>query len=427
MTDADAHYVSPEQLCIGLYIHLDLAWMDHPFTFSSFKIKNAQQIETLKGLGLERIRYDPERSDALPPRLDEPTEPAPAPPTPAAEPADAAVAAAIAEKKARAEQLARLRSEIEEVERRFTKAADSLRHISRNVFAQPEQALEEADGLVTDLVATALSKGDVKIHAMSQQLGEDVYFHSLNVSVLALILGRTIHLREDEMHQLGLGALFHDIGQNEVPAAITSKKEPLTRAEQAIYEQHCKLGLKVAKRLGLSERATQVLLQHHEMADGNGYPDKLQGNQISLFARIVAITNAYDNLCNPPQIANALTPAETLAQMFAVQRSKFDDGLLRGFIKCMGVYPPGSLVQLSDRSFGLVLSVNPNHPLKPSVMLYEPSIPKEAAPIVDLEQEAELRIVKSMRANLLSREILAYLSPRKRVTYYFDEQKPQRR
>jgi len=424
MAEAEAQYVTPDQLCVGLYIHLDLAWMDHPFTFSSFKIKNDEQIETLRGLGLERIRYDPERSDVLPRRVFD--EPEAQPEQPAAPRISDAAAAALAEKKARMAQLARLREEIEEVERRFTRAAESLKHIARNVFGQPEQAFAEADGLVSDLVDTALSKGDVKIHAMSQQLGEDVYFHSLNVSVLALILGRTIHLRPDEMHQLGLGALFHDIGQNELPGSITAKKEPLTRAEQAVYEQHCKLGLKVAKRLGLSERATLVLLQHHEMADGSGYPERLQGNQISLFARIVAICNTYDNLCNPPQITNALTPAEALAQMFALQRAKFDDGLLRSFIKCLGVYPPGSLVQLSNGQFGLVLSVNPNHPTKPSVMLYDPHVPKEAALIVDLEREDQLKITKSLRAALLSREALAYLSPRQRVTYYFDQQQNKR-
>ncbi|MDP1704298.1 MAG: HD-GYP domain-containing protein, partial [Sulfurimicrobium sp.] len=90
---------------------------------------------------------------------------------------------------------------------------------------------------------------------------------------------------------------------------------------------------------------------------------------------------------------------------------------------CLGVYPPGSIVQLSNEMLGMVVSVNSAKPLKPNVLVYDPDIPKDEAVIVSLEREAELNISKSLRPGQLPREVYQYLDPRKRVTYYFDPKK----
>src|SRR5690606_39919746 len=108
----------------------------------------------------------------------------------------------------------------------------------------------------------------------------------------------------------------HDIGQLEIPDAILAKREPLTRAEQALLETHCRIGVRLGRKLGLSDAALAVIAQQHELADGSGYPDRLQGHGISVIARIVRIANRYDNLCNPVDVASAITPNEALSQMF---------------------------------------------------------------------------------------------------------------
>lgn len=416
---AEPPYVLPEQLCVGLYIHLDLSWMDHPFAFDNFKIRTQAQIDRIRSLGLARIRIDPARSDCdpLPPPR---REAAPAPREVVAVP-DPALLAELAEKRRRIEEIARLRNEIDRVERQFLRAAESMRKINRECYGNPEGALAEAEAVIGQLVQTALSDDDVKVHAINQQLGDDVYFHALNVSMLAMILGRAIHLKADELQVLGMGALFHDIGLIEVPGAILGKSEPLSRAEQALYELHTQHGLKIGRRMRLPAAVQTVIAQHHERADGSGYPAGLSGHQISLPARIVALANAYDNLCNPPRAPSGLTPAEAIALLFKQQREHFDDSLLRLLIRCLGVFPPGSVVELTDQRFAMVLSVNPLQAIRPALMLYDPEVPKEAALLLDLATAPEsLKIKRALRPNQVPRDVLLYLNPRARVTYAID-------
>ncbi|MBL8460536.1 MAG: HD-GYP domain-containing protein, partial [Zoogloea sp.] len=152
----------------------------------------------------------------------------------------------------------------------------------------------------------------------------------------------------------------------------------------------------------------------------SGYPNKLKGEQIDPLARIVSLVNYYDNLCNPVDLSKAMTPHETLSLMFAQRRAKFDTRALQVMIRCLGVYPPGTVVKLSNDAIALVSSVNPSKPLRPWVTVYDASIPKDEAIMLDLEEEPDINIAKALRPIQLPAEVYEYLSPRKRVTYYFD-------
>jgi HD-GYP domain-containing protein (c-di-GMP phosphodiesterase class II) len=202
------------------------------------------------------------------------------------------------------------------------------------------------------------------------------------------------------------------------------KLEPLSNGERHLYKVHCQCGVEMAKRLQLAAPVVSIIHEHHEFFDGSGYPQKLKGETISLLARIVAITNHYDELCNPVNIANALTPHEALSIMFAKLRNKFDPKLLQIFVRCLGVYPPGTIVQLSNGLIGMIATVNTARPMKPMIVVYDADIPKDEAILVDLEVETDLNIAKAIRPAQVSGEIYNYLSPRKRVSYYFDPAKP---
>jgi putative nucleotidyltransferase with HDIG domain len=423
----DQHYVQPEQLCLGLYVHLDMGWMDHPFTFSSFLIKTERQIESIRKLGLKRIRYEPSKSLQPPPEEPPPT-PAAAPQAEphselaAAEVAPDSDAELIAAKKTRSAQLERIKRQIGAVEQQFRRAADSMRSITRNLDSHPLDAHREGTKLVGDLVDTVFGKAEVMLHAMSEKMGDDAYFHPLNVTVLSLILGRALEFDEATLREVGMGALFHDIGKTNLPRSLVAKQDQFMLTEGAMLEQHCVHGLTIARQMNMSEAGQMMLLQHHEYLDGTGYPDRLKGDAIGPLVRVVTIANTYDNLCNPHNIAHALTPSEALSRMFASMRSKLDPLQLQVFIRCLGVYPPGSIVQLSNDMVCLVLSSSSKQPMRPNVFVYDPQVPKEDGLIICLEREPELKIVKSLRPGQLPREIYQYLNPRKRVAYYFDPQ-----
>jgi hypothetical protein len=122
----------------------------------------------------------------------------------------------------------------------------------------------------------------------------------------------------------------------------------------------------------------------------------------------------------PADLAKAMTPHEALSLMFAQRRAKFDARALQVMIRCLGVYPPGTVVKLSNDALALVSSVNPAKPLRPWVTVYDPDIPKDEAIMLDLEEEPDINIAKALRPIQLPPEVYEYLSPRKRVTYYFD-------
>ena len=175
---------------------------------------------------------------------------------------------------------------------------------------------------------------------------------------------------------------------------------------------HCHYGVEIGKKLLLAAPVLAVIREHHELFDGTGYPAKLKGEAIGLLSRIVVIANYYDELCNPPLIADALTPHEALSLMFAK--------LLQIFIRCLGVYPPGTIVQLSNGVLGMVATVNTARPMKPTLVVYDADVPKDEAIMLDMEQEAEINISKAIRPAQVPREVYSYLSPRKRVSYSFD-------
>lgn len=412
--------ISVDQLCVGLYVHLDMRWLDHTFARNSFLLKNAGQIDAIKRLGITEIRVEPARCTRRP--LPLPAQ-APEPPVPAAPSAEEN--ALINEKKARIERIRAERAAIARCEKEFAKAGSALKSIERNVFSRPQEAYAEADKLVQQMLDALLADKAIAIHLMNDKIaGEDVYFHSLNVSVLAMMVAKELGLPDEDIKAVGIGCLFHDIGKGEIPAAIVNATQPLNRAQKNLLQLHCQYGLNAVAKLGLPKGALDIVGQHHEYLDGSGYPQRLRGEAIAQVARIACVVNAYDNLCNRTNPADSLTPYEALSTMFAQQRHLFDAGALNMFIRCMGVYPPGTLVRLSDETLGMVISINSGKPLRPSVLIYDPNVPKDEAIILDLSQESDLEISASLKPGQLGPEAYDYLSPRKRMSYFLDTPKP---
>ncbi len=415
-------FVDVAALRVGLYVYLELGWMSHPFPLSHFKIATQEQIATIQGLGLKRVRWseaqsDPEAAAAL---TGKPL-PSPGPGADAAQTPDAqAEPREPAAVRHRREALSQQRASLMVCEKQFSEAARECRGMNELVMTAPREAGERAVALSRAMLDKMVGSGDLALRLLSDASGDRASAHAVNVALLSLLLARNLGWSESDLMDLGVGALTHDIGKLQLPERVRSRQDHFSPAEQRLYEDHVAYGVQAGRSMGLASGALMVIAQHHEMLDGTGFPVRAFDERISQAARLVAIVNRYDNLCNPHMPSQALTPHEALSLMFAQGRSKFDSLLLNAFIKMMGVYPPGSLVQLSDERFAMVVGVNASRPLKPRVLAYERKVPREEALIVDLQDLGDVAIRRSLKPVGLPPEALVYLSPRHRVAYFFE-------
>jgi len=401
--------IAVEKLRVGMFIQLDGGWLSHPFPLSSFRIAGEDQIATLRSLGLRELRWVPEKSD-LPDEGLHSTSQAGAQPS-----QDQAAVQA----QQRRQDLQIQRELIQRCEHQQAAAAKSWREAHDSVGANPKQAALGAQSLTQAMLDDMLDAQEIGIRLVAGG-GDRAAGHALNVAIISLLIARTLGLPEDELLDLGVGALMHDVGKTEVQDRFRHAEDGFSSFELSAYRDHVAKGVAVGHRMGLSVGALNVLAQHHEHADGSGFPLKHGGERLSRGSRIVALVNRYDNLCNPQARTLALTPHEAVSVLFAQGRQRFDAAVLNAFIRMMGVYPAGSLVQLTDDRFGLVVGVNSSRPLKPRVLVHEPNLPRSEALVMDLERTPNLGIRRSLPASKLPKPAIEFLDPRPRVAYYFE-------
>ena len=243
---------------------------------------------------------------------------------------------------------------------------------------------------------------------------------SVPFALISLLLARSLGLAAEELLDLGVGALMHDLGKIELPERVRHVESGAGAAELNAYRDHVAKGVALGKKIGLTAGALAVIAQHHEHADASGFPQRLSGERITLASRVLVLVNRYDNLCNPSTRVPPLTPHEAVAMLFAQGRARYDTAVLNAFIRMMGVYPAGSLVQLTDDRYAIVMAVNSTRPLKPRVLVHEPGVPRAEALLLDLEQASDVGIRRSLTAGKLPVTTLEYLDPRPRVHYYFE-------
>ena len=424
--------IEVDALRIGMFVHLDMGWLSHPFPLSSFKITSNDQIATIRSLGLQRVRWTPGQSDIVhesepPGPTQQPLQPGE---VPAVDASDQAIVQATPEASpmppdaaARVQRMRRLadqRAALQVCERQFTEASHACKHVTELVHAQPMLAREQAEKLSRALVDKMIGDRELCIRLLSDAAGDKASMHSLNVSIISLLMGRSFGLSDADMLDLSVGALLHDIGKLDLPDRVRHRDEQFSAAELRYYEEHVAHGIAQGRKMGLSPGALLVIGQHHEHADGTGFPLRLNTDRMTAAARIVSLVNRYDNLCNPNIASKALTPHEALSLLFAQGKTKFDTAILGAFIRMMGVYPAGSTVQLTDDRYAIVVAVNSSRPLKPRVLIHESKVPRDEALILDLESAQGLGIRRSVKPAQLPAASLDYLAPRPRIAYFFE-------
>jgi putative nucleotidyltransferase with HDIG domain len=420
-----------------MFVHLDLGWWAHPFALSSFLITSPEQITTIRRLGLRQLRWSPEKSRLASPSseagdgvgvgelagrvaVEALAEPVTAAEGAATTLATDTVAALPARPAAPLDPLAAQQAAQRLCEQQYAEAGRSWHESQRLVPSAPAQALAVTEGLTRALLDKLLVDREMCVRVISDAGSDRHSGHALNVAVIALLMGRVFGFDEGEMLDLGIGALLHDVGKIELPERARHGELCLSPREHQAYREHVPLGVAIGQRMGLTEGALAVLAQHHEMADGSGFPARLNLDRMAIGARIVALVNRYDKLCNPAQVAGALTPHEALSTMFAQSRTRFDATMLNAFIRMMGVYPPGSLVQLTDDRYATVVSCNSSRPLKPRVLVCDTQVPAADALLLNLDGQVDLGIRRSLKATQLPAAARDYLSPRQRMVYFFE-------
>ena len=429
--------ITHKELRKGLYVRLNGSWFSHPFPTNTFKIRTTKELTTLQKLRKVEILFDPERSD---PEVDDEEElleetaqvsveeetVAESPGKGKVEDKQELVPEEIPVKLEAAEAFSQYCEGFKKADRAYQEAFQQSKSVMQDLSTGNIEGIQKAKDMVAtlgDLLENPDATTSMLNVMISNEMGQGMYMHALNVGVLCLMVGKEFDLSEDELHMLALGAVFHDIGELNVPGKILLKRPNLTASERDSYRQHPRFGKDMVRKFSCFPKPSlDMIYQHHERLDGSGYPMGLKGKEaISLFSRIVMVVDRYDDLCNDPDIEKRLTPSEALSHLFVKQKTVFWSEAVVALVRVLGVYPPGSIVLLSDESIGMVVNINAKNRLRPLILLYREDGSSEQEAILDLEEHEDLTICQNLRPRDVSREAAEYLSPRRMVQYLVGE------
>lgn len=216
---------------------------------------------------------------------------------------------------------------------------------------------------------------------------EYTYTHSINVSILAVLLGKHLGLDKSALLKLGLAGMYHDVGKARIPESILNKPGKLTENEFQTMKAHPLEGYKIMqKQVDLDPEILRAVVEHHERHDGAGYPRGIKGEDIGRFSRIIAVVDVYDALTSKRVYKDAMAPAKALGMMYQLRDKDFPPHAIENFIRCIGVFPVGSFVRLSGGEFGIVVSANAARSTKPKIkVVMDVRMRPQMARLLDLE------------------------------------------
>lgn len=203
-----------------------------------------------------------------------------------------------------------------------------------------------------------------------KESGEYRYHHGVAMAVWAAILGRHIGLHQQELEKLAVGCAMCDIGMTQLPPELLDQAENLDEKQLRIIRAHPKMGAEmVAKSDDADMEVLAIIENHHERADGSGYPMGIEGAAIPLLARIAGIVDAYDAMITPRPYAPARTSHEAVQELLDFKGSKFQDALIEQFIQAIGLFPTGTMVELNTGEVAITLKQNSTRRLKPEIVI----------------------------------------------------------
>lgn len=432
--------LEPGALRRGLFIKIEGSWFSHPFPTNSFKIISAKDLETLKDLKKVKLFVDIERSDPeSPATLDLPESPTQEQPEniEVEEPvvqddADSSIPPDVEEtvedqmqrKVTQHEAFQDYQLHLQQVENQFQEVLQESKQSVQDVVAGRPRGLRTAQKIVGNLLD--LLDGSDNSRALLNLIGcnetsEEFFLHATNVSSLSMMVGLDLGISREDNEKLALGAFFHDVGELKYPAETLLRKGIMGPVElKTFLHTHPQYGIEIMEKIpNFPYEAIEVIHQHHERLNGSGQPSGKKDAQISTFAKIVMVVDLYDELCHHPDPARSLTPSEALSYLYVKCRQTLWQDAIVSLVKQLGVYPPGSLVQLSNQKTGLVTSVNLGNRLRPIILVYDKHASTEEPIVLNMaEEDDSLTIVEAVRPGDLAPQIRECLNPRRMISYF---------
>ncbi|MFM4964019.1 HD-GYP domain-containing protein [Aeromonas bivalvium] len=349
MPSSSAHpVIAVDELAPGMFVVAIVSQRAGLEIAQSGLVHTRQQIASLKARGVLTVRIDPERSQLNQPEPEAPARQEQAPGT-----------SGRVKGEGRPPKIRRLYQEARELQGKF------IRHLKAGepIDITPLAAVAE------EMVDTMFTHGDAML-CLARIRAKDAYLmeHSMNVAILLANFGRYLGLARSVLKELTLGGLLHDVGKIMTPNEVLNKPGKLTDEEFAIMREHVVHSHDILiSTSGITPTMLEVATNHHERLDGSGYPRRLKGEQLSLYTRMSAIVDVYDAVTADRVYKQGMPPTQAFRILLKGAASHFDEELVTRFIKCMGVYPVGTLVQLSNQRLAIVMQRNEQQPLKPLV------------------------------------------------------------
>ena len=228
-------------------------------------------------------------------------------------------------------------------------------YVARSITNDLVKAIDDNDAIAVDISALKVSD-------------EYTFKHSVDVATMAMIVSRQYGFNDEQVQQIGVSGLLHDIGKSRIPTEVLNKAQKLTDEEFALIKKHSLLGYEILKdKPELSNAVKMGVLQHHEKINGSGYPMGVTEEQIHIFAKIIAVTDIYDALVTERPYKKAFTPRNAV-EMIMAMTGELDLQVMQSFLESVILYPVGTNVDLSNGEKARVVANNPKFVLRPTVV-----------------------------------------------------------
>ncbi len=271
---------------------------------------------------------------------------------------------------------------------------ESFEALGQRRQIQVQRLKEVVDTLISEIMANQDA-----LHGLSAINAHDdyTYAHSVDVCLLSLVTGATMQMEREQLKNLGVGALLHDIGKTMLPQELLNKPSTLTEEEYGIIKKHCDYGFEIMRHYReISLLSAHVAYQHHECWDGGGYPRGLCGKEIHDLARIVAVADTYDALLGQRPYREAYSVPEALDMINQMSGQNFEPGVTSALTANISIYPPGAVVELNTGHFAVVVECHREDPARPLLRLIYTVKPLQLIPHreIDLRGLSTVRIIR---------------------------------